>query len=236
MRGITSREGQVDFIDVLCRSYVGLDYQDRIARECGLLRTYMEDIETCVSKEALEIGYGDGSTVAYLLERGYHVTGLDNEPRLERMLKENLSKLGDVSGRFTSRVEDIMDYEPEPRKYAVIVVSYVLHFLEFQDALSVLDRLKVSLAPRGVVLVRVHHDDLRKDAEADPRFKHFFKEAELDKCFAEGFEVLFSSKYKRIEPKFEYQVRANAQRDLGLPVEAPSRLKYVSLEYLAQRS
>ena len=235
MSAAMSNKADENFMDVLCQSYDGLDYDDRIPRECGLLNTYLEDILMCSSREVLEIGYGDGSVVAFFLKRGFHVTGLDNELRIAQKLKQNLSKLGDPATRFTSRIGDVSEYEVEEGKYAVIVISYVLHFLCERSGIAVLDRLKRSLAPQGVILVRVHHDDFRKAAEGDGRYKHFFKEPELDACFAQGFDVLFSSKFSRIETRNEYEVGAKAKHLLGLPVTQPSKLKYVSLEYLARK-
>lgn len=229
---------EVSFEEIVVGTYKDLSYNKLILRECGTLATYWEDIELCSSKEALEVGYGDGVITMYLLERGYRVTAIDHDQRVAKALLQNLERGGAEVSNCTVRVERIEEYVPEENKYAVIVVSYVLRFLEEPLVWEVFDRLKRSLAPKGVLLVRVHHSDLAASicSVGDTRYKHLFQEEEIDSRFTQGFDILFASKFSRRTPRFEEEAYARSMMQYGLEYADSERgKKCISLEYLIQK-
>ena len=58
--------------------YAGTDLSEHIQRECELIDDYVEDIRATGTR-VLEVGPGNGRTVAYLLQKGFSVEIIDRD-------------------------------------------------------------------------------------------------------------------------------------------------------------
>ncbi len=102
-------------------------------------------------KEILEIGCGDGSYAASLLEAGCaSYTGIEGSQKMARLAQK---RLGDSNGTVIhSRIED---YEWEQEKYDLILSRLVLHYIE--DLAPVLSHIRSSMKPGGRLVISVQH-------------------------------------------------------------------------------
>ncbi len=104
---------------------------------------------------ALDAGCSTGGTTGLLLERGYHVDGIDISRYAVERVKETLPS--NLRSRFFGLVEDLSEFHPV-LGYDLIMFSEVLEHLE--DDLGILQRVPDWLAPGGIVVITVPADPL----------------------------------------------------------------------------
>ena len=67
--------------DLNLREYDNTNLGDSVQPECDLIREWIEDV-LLVGSNALEVGPGNGRTVAYLLREGFDVLAIDKNPKV----------------------------------------------------------------------------------------------------------------------------------------------------------
>ncbi|MFA9501585.1 class I SAM-dependent methyltransferase [Natrinema sp. H-ect1] len=103
-------------------------------------------IETLPDGRALDVATGSGRNALFLAERGYDVDAVDIADEAIETARERADERGlDVDWTRA----DLAEFDPEPGRYDLIVVSYFA-------ALEFLPDLKEALVPGGV-LVSEHH-------------------------------------------------------------------------------
>lgn len=153
--------------------YRATDLGVLVPPECDLIHEYLFDIQHA-GNQVLEIGPGNGRAVAYLLQAGFDVDIIEHRSEVIDPLLANLSRANIDSSRLTIQKTDIADFQLPLGKYSFISISHVLHFFDLRDALAILHRLIDALAPKGLVLVRVHSVDNPSAASPGDYVKHFF--------------------------------------------------------------
>ncbi|HST25899.1 MAG TPA: class I SAM-dependent methyltransferase [Gaiellaceae bacterium] len=96
---------------------------------------------------ALDLGCGSGRSTIWLVERGWHVTGVDfSDVALEAARKAR----PDVDWVLA----DVREYEPETGAFDLVLVLYI--HLPHAERRSLLARAAGALAPGGTLLVAGH--------------------------------------------------------------------------------
>ena len=167
----------VSRVELNKREYRNTDLRSRIQPECDLLHSFSEDIRLAGSR-VLEIGPGNGQSVAYLLEAGFSVEAIDHDQEVLDILQTNLEAAAIDRTRYYPSERDVATCVLATNAYALIQASHVLHFFSLEDALGVLDKLIDALTTGGLLLIRVH---AREPWPATPSgdFKHFFTVSEF---------------------------------------------------------
>ncbi|SNB47723.1 bifunctional 2-polyprenyl-6-hydroxyphenol methylase/3-demethylubiquinol 3-O-methyltransferase UbiG [Geobacter sp. DSM 9736] len=98
---------------------------------------------------ALDVGMGQGRNALYLAGKGWEVTGFDISPTGIRQAREQALKLG-VKLQALERTDADFDFGIE--KWDMIVLCYV-------DFRHLMERIRSSLKPGGVVVIETYHRD-----------------------------------------------------------------------------
>ncbi len=97
-------------------------------------------------KYILEIGYGEGSLLAWMRDRGAHVVGVElNERSLEEATKKGISASSDLESALKAKT----------KPFDLIVAFDVLEHLKVEEINSLLEQVKVNLSAKGCLFIRV---------------------------------------------------------------------------------
>lgn len=105
------------------------------------LRKYLNLLN---GKNVLDLGIGGGQNSILLSDLGYNVTGIDYSVKALDTCKSRCSKIHLVQS-------DIREYNIEPNKYDLIMSRCVLHYLHKDDINLIIQNIKSSLKPGGIV-------------------------------------------------------------------------------------
>eukprot|EP01064_Diplonema_japonicum_P025206 TRINITY_DN3626_c1_g1_i1.p1 TRINITY_DN3626_c1_g1~~TRINITY_DN3626_c1_g1_i1.p1 ORF type:complete len:292 (+),score=31.78 TRINITY_DN3626_c1_g1_i1:54-878(+) len=156
-----------------------------------LLVDLIQTIETLTPLEhrtACDIGCGHGRDIAYLSNRGWKVTGIDNRPSLLHHVKDLAERMPNhVHKPITINADLKRDPWPVPpfSVNLVVVVRFLLR--------ETLPGIKASVAPGGFVLYS-HFVDGCQLIGTPKNPKHYFQHGELEDFFCSdgGFETILN--------------------------------------------
>ena len=170
---------------------------------------------------ALDLGAGNGEASVWLAQQGFLVDAVELDP-------EAVSSLRRARAGRTIVVHpvDLRMFPLEPKTYALVLASAVLHFLRPSELWSLADRLSGCLLPGGLLVAEVLTvDDPEASSlraapvqEIEPntfvvappgRLIHFFEPGELRRVFA-GLEILDYAEDRRSAPQAEAGYRSGA--------------------------
>lgn len=176
------------------------------------------------TKQAIEIGPGDGSYLANLSSRFNHVIALDNaEPMLQQCRKtaeqQGLSKVGFILGDTSTFIQldsEIAQLSPSTqsgaRKADCVVANMVLHHNAKPQ--NIIDDVAKLLAPNGVFVISElcqHDQDWVRDAAGDVWLG--FSEALLDNWASNSGLVKGPSSYTALRNGFRIQILSYIKKD-----------------------
>ena len=107
-------------------------------------------------RRVLDVGFGSGRNLHYLLTQGFHCSGIDHDPRAIEGLRRDAAVLGqpDPGERFTVGEADVLPWADA--SFDAVICSAVLHFA---DDASHFGRMMVEmwrvLAPKGLFFARL---------------------------------------------------------------------------------
>jgi SAM-dependent methyltransferase len=128
---------------------------NRRFRERGLVHggqpdpTVVSELDPLEPGRALDLGCGQGRNAAWLVRRGWHVTGVDFSDVALEAAREAAPDADWIQS-------DLREYEPDER-YDLVLYAFVQ--LPAEERRTILRRAATALAPGGTVLV-VGHDVL----------------------------------------------------------------------------
>ncbi len=97
------------------------------------------------NKKALDLGFGNGLDVLYLLSKGFQVTAVEKDNDLIEKIKNlNLENINIIN-------RDILNFDFK-EKYNLINCSFVLHFIKTETR-NILQKIKDSTAENGINLI-----------------------------------------------------------------------------------
>lgn len=163
--------------------------------ELGTERILMENQGLLSPGEALELGVGMGRNIPFLIERGFHVTGVD-------LSDVAIEKLREQYGAQRFEVQDIRFFPIPPSHYTLIVCSMVLSYLDDAELAVIAERIKQGLKPGGYLFIKdlSSEDPLARIPE--PRTvecRNFFNREKVLRFFS-GLTVIEASLALRHEP------------------------------------
>ena len=167
-------------------------------------------------KAILELGCGEGRDTQHLCGAGLQVVGWDrSKDAIDIALQRNLD--------CTFHVGDIRSDLPfDGESYPVVIASLCLHYFTWEETINIVEKIRMSLANGGLLLVRVNStDDTNYGAVGYPEIesnyyqvnesaKRFFDEYALDAVFTvEKWNVLLREKktiYRYGKPKSVWEL------------------------------
>lgn len=155
---------------------------------------------------ALDIGFGNGRDSIFLASKGFGVTAIDTK-------KNNIDNLAVVAKEnnlsIKAQLIDVRKFEFCPNIYEIIVAMNSLFFLSSNEFKKVVENIKKSLKPGGIVIISSFtvNDSMFKKLERtankmdeqtfqnkEGNFWFFLEKGELKNMFSD-FEILF---YKEV--------------------------------------
>ena len=140
--------------------------------------------------EALDLGFGAGRDVKFLLEKGFTVTAVDKEPKAAEYLKE-LSQ-----GNLKIVISPFEDFNFEKEKYDLINAQFSLPFTDREKFSEVFTKMKLSLKSGGVFVGQLFgvNDDWNKSKTTRTTFhtkkgaQKLFEDMELVKFVERDYD------------------------------------------------
>ena len=102
--------------------------------------------------KALDVGMGQGRNALFLAQQGWDVTGFDKS---EEGVRQALEQAGKLKVHIDARVQNSADFDFGTQRWDLVVLCY----LNFRP---LLERVRQSLKPGGVVILEYYHRDTRK--------------------------------------------------------------------------
>ncbi len=141
----------LSFLDPTFPAYSqGIYENDEESLSTALQRKFDWAIEKCGLKEGtrvLEIGPGWGAFAGHALQAGVHFTGITNSAVSQQFLRSKLSNFGD---RFDIKLIDFLEFEPEEKFDAIVIMGVIEHLPDYE---RVLRKFADLLKPGGRVFL-----------------------------------------------------------------------------------
>jgi SAM-dependent methyltransferase len=112
----------------------------------------MEMVKSLKPGKALDVGMGQGRNAVFLAKQGWDVTGFDLSGVA---IGQALEQAGKMKVHIDARVQSADDFDFGTERWDLVVLCYL-------DFRSLLERVRKSLKPGGVVIVEYYHRDIRK--------------------------------------------------------------------------
>lgn len=112
----------------------------------------MEMVRDLKPGKALDVGMGEGRNALFLAQQGWDVTGFDISETAVRQAREQAEKL---KVRIDARIQHSADFDFGTERWDLVVLCYL-------DFRRLLERVRQSLKPGGVVILEYYHRDTRK--------------------------------------------------------------------------
>lgn len=158
-------------------------------------------LERIGSTPVLELGCGSGRDTSVLAAAGCRVVGVDISPQAITKAKARVP-----SGEF--HCQDLRAaFPPATMRVGVVVASLSLHYFSWNETRAIVERVRETLLPGGVLLCRLnstndHHYGASGHPEIEPSYylvdgqpKRFFSRAAVVELFSPGWHV------RRLEEK-----------------------------------
>lgn len=136
----------------------------------------------------LDLGSAQGKDSLYLASLGFNITAVEKS-EIANSQFDNVIKENNIANIVTV-CEDISSFEIESEKYFVINIQNVLHFLEKEKSLAVINSVKNALPKNGMVLISAFTTDNTSFEAKSTSIKSHFEKQELLKLFVD-FEIIF---------------------------------------------
>jgi len=112
----------------------------------------MEMVRGLNPGKALDVGMGQGRNSLFLAQQGWDVTGFDIS---ETGISQALEQAEKLKVRIDARVQHSSDFDFGTERWDLVVLCYL-------DFRHLLERVRQSLKPGGVVILEYYHRDTRK--------------------------------------------------------------------------
>ena len=185
--------------------YYGLDVRPEFADHI--------DAHPPESMLGLDLGCGEGRYAMFLAQRGCRVHCIDrSEAGLEKLAKE--AGMNDLP--VSIQQGDVADFDFSSNRYDIIVAATILDHLDDSVRREVVNGIKSSLKPGGVLYAnvftvqdpgyRAEHNRLNKQgpegvSDTSVFMAHYFDHGELKNMFND-FEILYY--YEGVEPDLSH--------------------------------
>lgn len=136
---------------------------------------------------------GRGSTAKALLDTGWKVLAIDNDPYAIKEMGNFRKKKKD--SHFTLKEVDVRNYEIDKNEFDLVIASNFFHFFKTEVALELIQKITTSLKKDGVLFVRLFTNE---DFMFEQKPENFYPNRnEINDIFS-GLEFL-NSEIKTVE-------------------------------------
>lgn len=158
-----------------------------------LLQIIWQKVKT--GGEFLDLGCGDGHDLIFMAKQGFNVTAIDQSNIAVANIEKYLEKYEYLMSKIKLFCQDIKDFEINKNKYQIINAFNSLQFLEKNEGLALIKKIKEGLMVGGFAVLAgfTVNDPLYQNPVNQKRC--FFTPNELKDLFFD-FEVIF---YEEIE-------------------------------------
>lgn len=155
------------------------------------------EMELPAEPVVLDIGVGFGTDTAYFLSKKAKVDAVDNDGKVLEILNGKCLPYADNLHIINVRLPQI----ELKRKYDIIIISNVLHYLSFIQIEKSIKILSDGLNKNGFIIFRSHskkHPYNSENHSKRKEYKYFFSKDDIDYFFPrENFTRFYISEYFR---------------------------------------
>jgi SAM-dependent methyltransferase len=132
----------------------------------------VSEVVDLASGLALDVGAGEGADAIWLADRGWQVTAVDiSAVALERAAAHVRSR-PDLAVRIQWLRQDVLDWEPPHDHFDLVSAQYLQ--LPPEPRRGLFERLALSVAPGGTLLIVGHHPSDMETAMPRPQMPELF--------------------------------------------------------------
>ncbi len=129
-------------------------------------RFLMAEVENLAPGSALDLAAGEGRNAVWLAEQGWAVRAVDlSDVAIEKGKQLAATRL--VSDRIEFRQADLRSYEPEEKRFDLVVLAYLQ--IPQAELVPILIRAARAVAPGGTFLVIAHDSSNLKQGYGGPQ-------------------------------------------------------------------
>lgn len=154
----------------------------------------------------LDIGVGLGYETAYYLSKGASVDALDYDKKVLAQLEKRCSRYA-TSLKTLKYSVPFTAASPLTEKYDLIILSNILHFLEYKQIKKCVEQLIPSLKENGFIVLRAHskkHTYNTHNHHKKKEYKYFFSLDDLGELFPDRhFQIYYNAEYFRLYNEHE---------------------------------
>lgn len=173
------------------------------------LRDYEEEF---IDGPILDIGCGQSNFLIEYSITNRDIYAIDNEKYQLEKLHQRILDYTPNNIRNINLLNITLPNEELPdARFALIILSNILHFFEMADCVKIIDQLEKRTLPGSLVYVCVHSTKYYMNDPENPDnneyFKHYFSQQDLDTLFRAGiFERIYSADIQRKESMIERSI------------------------------
>lgn len=168
------------------------------------LKLYEEELPH--NSTVLDLGVGFGGDTAYFLTKGAKVDAVDADSDILNLLSYKCSAYKE---KITTIQMDLPSINLN-KQYDIIIVSNILHYLDFNQISAVLKYIICHLKQNGFIVFRSHSKKHPYNSIEHPKkeiYKYFFSKDDLTLFFpTEIFSLYYISEYYRKYNKLECEL------------------------------
>ncbi|MFM9948398.1 MAG: class I SAM-dependent methyltransferase [Saprospiraceae bacterium] len=168
------------------------------------LRDYEEEF---IDGPILDIGCGQSNFLIEYSITNRDIYAVDNEKyQLEKLHQRILDYTKNDIRNITLLNITLPNEELPDVRFALIILSNILHFFEIVDCKKIIEQLEKRTLPGSLIFISVHSTKYYMNNPENPDnneyFKHYFSQEDLDSLFkAAIFERIYSADIQRQESK-----------------------------------
>ena len=111
-------------------------------------RTLVEYAELIPRGYILDLGMGEGRNALFFAKLGYTVEGIDVS---KAAIKKCIKMANKANLKIAAEVGSLQNIKITPKKYSLIIISWVLNFFNKEEILKIIAKIKKGLKKNGLV-------------------------------------------------------------------------------------
>ena len=150
------------------------EHWDRRYDQTGLVwsaepNRWVEEVAAALPPgRVLDLACGEGRNALWLAERGWRAVGVDfSRVAVDRAVELATVRLAVAGDRFEGVCADLLEFEPEPRAFDLVLVVYLQ--LRPAERTTVLRRAAAAVADGGLLFVAAHDSANLEDGYGGPQ-------------------------------------------------------------------
>jgi SAM-dependent methyltransferase len=185
---------------------------------------------------ALDVGYGTGPHLIYLLSKGFRVIGIEKNGEQQKTVQKGLEQL-EISEHTKAKLKliegDFESYEFDNKDlFSIIILSNFLHFYSKKQWETIIEKCYRLLKLNGVVYICGHHID-----HPEPPYKNAdrISDSDIDNLKSSfGLKEVFRRKTSRKISMEEKRENDKMFKEIGLKLDRKTD-SYIKIEFILKK-